>query len=373
MDYKQRILFYCLPFLFLISGVDPYEPPAIQSPNSYLVVEGYLNSGDGGTSIQISRTTNLADKLGILPETQAMVSVEGENSISYLTDENQDGEYTSHFLGLRENESYRLRIVTSGGKEYLSDPVPVKKTPPIDSVNWQRSPEGVTIFVNTHDPSGDSRYYMWEYEEVWEFTMPHESLMEYVNGSFVPRRRENSIFTCWKTQPSTALHLASSAKLQEDIIYQNPLVFIPQGSWKLGEKYSILVRQLALTGEAYNYLQHMKKNSEQQGSIFDPQPSEIRGNIQSLSNPGEPVVGYISAGTVTEQRIYVLNDELDRWDIPNNCEITEFRLGDIGDNFSAGIFNAIYVDTNAGIVYASSPECTDCTLRGIPSKPVFWD
>ena len=372
MDYKRRILFCCLPFLCLISCVDPYEPPAIQSPNSYLVVEGYLNSGDGGTSIQISRTTNLADTSEIFPEREAMVSVEGENSISYLTDEDQDGEYTSPFLGLRENENYRLRIVTSGGKEYLSDPVPVKKTPLIDSVNWRRSPEGIEILVNTHDPSGDSRYYRWEYEEVWEFNTPLESLMEYVDGAFVPRRRENSIYTCWKKQPSTSLHLASSAKLQEDIIYQKPLVFIPQGSWKLGEKYSILVRQLALTEEAYNYLQHMKKNSEQQGSIFDPQPSEIRGNIQSLSNPGEPVVGYISAGSVVEKRIYIVKEELDNWDIFHDCKITELAMANIG-LIERGAYNVIYVDTNQGIIYASPRKCTDCTLRGTTEKPAFWE
>ena len=42
----------------------------------------------------------------------------------------------------------------------------------------------------------------------------------------------------------------------------------------------------------------MQKNAESLGSIFDEQPTQITGNIHSVTNPSEQVIGYVSAGTV---------------------------------------------------------------------------
>jgi hypothetical protein len=46
--------------------------------------------------------------------------------------------------------------------------MPVQNNPPIDSISWKRDEEGVRVFVNTHNPEGNTRYYRWEFEETWE-------------------------------------------------------------------------------------------------------------------------------------------------------------------------------------------------------------
>jgi hypothetical protein len=55
----------------------------------------------------------------------------------------------------------------------------------------------------------------------------------------------------------------------------------------------------------------------------------IAGNIHSLSNSSEPVIGYISASTIPEKRIFIDHSSLTDWKEfdGNTCDIlgTVFR------------------------------------------------
>ncbi|MDO3626770.1 DUF4249 family protein [Mucilaginibacter sp. BT774] len=78
--------------------------------------------------------------------------------------------------------------------------------------------------------------------------------------------------------------------------YQNPILSIASSAEKLSVEYSILVKQYALSADAYKFYANLKKNTEQLGSIFDAQPSAIRGNIHFVTTPAEPVIGYLCIG-----------------------------------------------------------------------------
>src|SRR4030095_9484524 len=82
---------------------------------------------------------------------------------------------------------------------------------------------------------------------------------------------------------------------------------------KLDIKYSALVRQYPLDAEAYKYWLTVQKNSQSLGGLFDLQPSQITGNIHGVTNPNDPVFGYISASSVQEQRIFISNRSLPDW------------------------------------------------------------
>ena len=69
------------------------------------------------------------------------------------------------------------------------------------------------------------------------------------------------------------------------------------------------------------------------GSLFDSQPSQLKGNIFNVTNPDEMVIGFVSAGTITEKRIYINNFEIPSFKLNtnnSNCEIFQFD----GANFS---------------------------------------
>lgn len=74
-----------LLILLLAGGcVDPYRPPEITAPGSYLVVNGFFNSAPGTTStIQLSRTQTLTDVKAPAAETKALVTIESQNKATY--------------------------------------------------------------------------------------------------------------------------------------------------------------------------------------------------------------------------------------------------------------------------------------------------
>jgi hypothetical protein len=103
---------------------------------------------------------------------------------------------------------------------------------------------------------------------------------------------------------STSITQATSVGLSQDLIFEQPLVFIPVGGQKGGVKYSILVQQFGITQDAYNYWENLKKNTELRGSIFDAQPSQLVGNIHCLQDPTEPVLGYVSLRQCSNKNIH---------------------------------------------------------------------
>jgi len=315
----QAILIICF-IIIATSCRQQYEPPAIQANNNYLVVDGFLNAGPDSTMITLTRTRNLIDTVLTKPELSASVLIEGDGGYTNQLTDLENGVYGAGNLNLDNNQQYRIRISTNNGSQYLSDFVPVKQTPAIDSVNWHYDSSGVNIYVNTHDPQNNTRYYRWQYEETWKYRSVYYSTLIYQNGQLLTRTPDQEVFYCWKTQNGTNIITGTSSKLSEDIIYRYPLIFIPQASEKLSIKYSVLVKQSAITKEAFEYWENLKKNTEQLGSIFDAQPSEIAGNIHSITNPGEPVMGYFSVSTLQQKRIFIDNNQIGAWYYTIGCE-----------------------------------------------------
>jgi len=172
---------------------------------------------------------------------------------------------------------------------------------------------GVSIYAYSDDPQNNSRYYRWDYTETWKYQTAYQSLFDYVNGQVVRRAPEDQIYYCWRNFSSSEILVATTNKLSSNIISQKLIASIPQGSEKLSLRYSIIVNQYAINVDAYNYWINLKKNTEQMGTLFDAQPSQLVGNIHCISKPEEPVLGYISASSVVKKRIFIDAAQIDNW------------------------------------------------------------
>ncbi len=167
MPTKQRYrrLLHGLMLVWIAGCVDPYRPPQLTAPNRYLVVDGYLNGGTGTSVIRLSRTQNVDDSQKPQPEGRAVIRVESETGTAYPFTESETGTYTLASAVLPFGSRYRVSIQTSDGSQYQSDPILIKQTPPIDSITWSVENNGLQVFVNTHDPANQTRYYRWSYED----------------------------------------------------------------------------------------------------------------------------------------------------------------------------------------------------------------
>jgi len=381
MKNKYALCIFFLVLLLCGSCVERYTPPAIIAAESYLVVEGFINSGSEPTTFTLSRARTQANPNNFIPEENAQVAIEGENGERYSLAEQNAGSYTSTPLNLNPATRYRIHIRTTHDKEYASDYVNVKITPPIDSITYSVEQDGVQLYVTTHDPENTTRYYRWDAEETWEYVSAFFSNSMYKDKQMFYRYDDDLIFTCWRSDRTKELYLGSSARLTDDVIYRQPITFTPAISGKLIEKYSILVKQYALSQQGFEYWQILEKNTETTGSIFDAQPSQLQGNIRCLTNPQEPVIGFVDASSVQQKRIFIDGGFLP-FRTPNigyeSCELDTVPNSPqfLEEKFADGYFIPVFpIASTSGIVaYTYSfKQCVDCREKGGTTiKPDFW-
>lgn len=380
----MKKLFVCIAFIIATWSCKDKYLPLVSSPQTgYLVVEGFINS-NGATSIILTRTIKLYDSVNVIYEQNAQVNIEGENQDTYPLFENANGGYTSSSLNLNNNGNYRLHIRTQDGKEYLSDFTKGRSTPAIDSISWLRENGGIKFYINTHDPQNNTKYYQWKYKEVWEIHSAYLTSIKYAGPTdkpYVTYRNQNmspdfSLFTCWAADSSNKIFIGTSEKLTTDKIYF-PLSFIEPGSERLSVLYSINVRQYALSHEAYLFLDKIKKNTEQLGSIFDPQPSELKGNIHCVTNPAEIVIGFVEVTEEQQLRLFLSKSQVPDWRYTPPCDVKVID-NDPDSIIKNGLgWSPTEPSKSMGATIlqfgaASSLDCIDCTTKGTNIKPAFW-
>lgn len=387
-----RYMFLILP---LIPGcTEPYAPE-LKDDNAgkTLIVEGYIDA-DGNSEYKLGYISPIYKTVdsSFTWVNDARISIEEENGDTYnnfsLTGNSR---YIFNHPPLRLNSRYRLRILT-GGKEYLSDFVPLMVSPEIEKVTWKQDiNEGINFFVDTR--ADNQTYFRWEYEETWEFKAPMMSLFLF-NGSRVRERSPQEYFplSCFKYENSNDLYLYTTESQEENLVRDFHLHTIPNFSEKLDLHYSILVKQYAVSKEAFAYWSLVKKNSEDIGDIFGTMPTEVPGNIACISHPQEKVVGMIEAGKVAKKRIFLdYTDYLIPWTqlytdyAPCISSMQIVPVSEANTFFSKNpefipVDEFFFDSGGTGPGGAGSPThytysipfCADCSLRGSRETPSFW-
>ncbi|MCC2545998.1 DUF4249 domain-containing protein [Hymenobacter sp. BT175] len=367
--------------LLLPGCIDPYMPDVISGPSSYLVVEGFINA-KGVTNITLTRTQAVAAKAAVPAETRAAVYIEQEGGANrYLLREGAvRGTYQSDLLALTAGARYRLYLKTLAGAEYASEFVPAKITPPIDTLLWEAAGSGLTVYVNSHDDTNTSQYYRWEYDETWEYTSAYAPSLEYAGGRIRPITIPYPS-VCWRSARTTSIDISKTTGLSRDVVYKFPVRKLSPSSDRLQRRYSILVQQSALTRTEYEYWELLKKNTESIGTLFDPQPSQLTGNVRCLTNPSELALGYVGVHSREVKRLFVDRNDLPRtWITTTGYEgcfpPDTAKIGFLDLYFGRGLLLPIseaYDERGRFAGYlASTPDCIDCRKRGTAIKPSFW-
>lgn len=386
---KKYSLWICLLMAAITSTCKkPFNPAVVNAPNSYFVVEGVINNGNDSTIVKLSKTVNISSSTQTSGVDNCTVQVEGQQGATYQLLAQGNGYYMLPQLNLDAAKKYRLHITTSDWKEYASDYVEVRKTQPIDSIGFVVKNNQLQIYANTHDATNNSRYYRWSYDETWRFHAKFQSyfIVDQIIKKVVVRPPAEQNYYCFASDKSSTIVLGSSAKLSQDVIFQQPITTIAPESEKIGMRYSINLKQYALTKEAYQFWENLKKNTEQLGSIFDAQPSQLTGNIHNVNDAAEPVIGYISITNIQNKRVFIDNLNIPpEWRVkyPYDCNLPDSALFVNPKTKSNDVLNLIIngvgVPVNEisaqnvilGYTY-STIGCTDCRIRGRVQQPSFW-
>lgn len=379
--FLSGIFLFAILWLCFVGCREPFEPTVTEIDYQLLVVEGYLEVGSSGSKISLSRTTPIYSDIRSLPVSNAIVEVEGTESGKWVFFQEILGEYLLNET-LPPNQNYRVRINTPSA-EYLSEEINPMDTPENMELNYERRDGGVDIFASTTGTE-NARYFIWEYEEDWEYRSPYQNFYYYDSGSnsVLSTPFSQIVLSCFQSDISTRIILESAERFQGNRISRKEIQRIDSLSEKLGQRYSILVKQRAIDQDAFAFWDGMRKNSDDIGGIFSPLPSLMKSNINNITNPKEPAIGYISAGKTIEKRMYIDSRELGPWRvfIPEyqNCALDTVTTDLYNERFVLNNYVPVVVicdefEPICTTYLSTTVNCADCRLRGNATPPSFWE
>ncbi|HEY0651776.1 MAG TPA: DUF4249 domain-containing protein [Chryseosolibacter sp.] len=378
MDRRIAPLFAIVLLSLAIGCVEPFDIPVRNEDVGFLVVDGYINTNTHTATVSLSRAIPLSSSAAFPRELNASVFIEEDGGEEIQLNDLSNGIYERTDMRFVNGKRFRLRLITASRREYTSEYIIAKNTPPIDSLSWSASPEGVTIKLDTEDPENKTKYYRWEFSETWKYDATFSSEYKLEHGFAVPRPPAEQVKTCYASEPSSQIITGSTINFTTDKFVDQEITVIPFLSQKTRLHYSILVKQYALSKEGYDYWQQLSINTESLGGLFDPQPSQLRGNITRSDDSDEPVIGYFDGGSVSEKRLFIEYRELPDYlqVIPINYEcrqelMTLDSLHTLDNTYL--LTHAVYWDFIL-VGYNYTPvECADCRQQGgTTQKPSFW-
>lgn len=368
--------------------LDPFHVPFSEAPNGPVVIDAFLNGSQGTATVRLSRPQEINSEDLNATISGAKVTVESPAQ-SFDLAEVSPGNYYATGIPTPVGTLFTLRVKTSDGREFLSDPTPVRATPPLDSITFAvgNDKESLEVLVHAHDPTDLAQYFSWDYEETYEYTAAYYSGFIYDPVNPKSRPDGDQIYRCWRTNPSTSIGIVTTKDLTGSIVSRFVINSIPAGSLKLSIRYSIFVKQRVIGAEEYAYLGMLKKTTEKLGGLFDPQPGQVVGNLHEVDRPNNVVLGYFAASQVSEKRVFIRYEELPlAFQIPQP-KVCEYNLTCILPRntgfdcspleivgFNHELLYGVYGPSGEIVQFAYAPkECSDCRLQGgIPKRPPFW-
>ena len=368
---------------------------------SALVIEATITDEFKNQEVLLSRTFKFEED-GPNPELNANVRIESDNG-TFTFQEMEDGKYVStETFATQANINYQLLVTTSDGRSYSSAQTQSTSTTQIDDVYAERETNddgvnGISIYADSFDPSGNSRYYRYEYLETAKVIAPFWTPMDLnvtlpdfpdCEVEVVNRTQEEQL--CFRTVSSININQVNTTTFTEDRVSRHLVRFISSDNFLLTQRYSILVSQYIQSAAAFTYFETLKEFSGENGSLFSQsQPGFFSGNVFSVSNSVEKVIGFFDVSTVSSERIFFNYDDFypgeEAPPFIVSCDPvapSRVELGSCGSLISEVLRNRVkYLDTNDGVNYEQLDggpylvvlrECGDCTALGDNVEPDFW-
>lgn len=357
-----------------------------------IVVDGQVTDQDKMHEVRLSYTYPIGNDEGA-PLSGAEVWVETGNGTKLDFQESEAGTYlsTTSFAG-EAGVSYQLFFTTSEGKNYRSTAVELIKSPVIDSIydsyaeitsdESTYSIPGIQFFVDTHDPTNKAKYFRYEWEEDYQIRSPYPSGYGYVAENDSIYYRTEPIHICYESGKSSTIILGTTVGSNENRLIEFPVSFVSGLSDKLRTRYAINVRQYAVTESIYGFYRKLKESNESGGSLFDKQQGTITGNIQSIDDPGETILGIFEVAGYSELRTFFsfsdLDSRLKRPGFRFSCfsnDIVNPTRDSVGYWVTQGDLNIIdfyeYPEGESFITMGSR-TCTECIYYATTQKPEYW-
>lgn len=354
--------------LVLSTCVKAYNPK-IEKYEHILVIDGTLTDDGTPPIVNISYSSKVSGSKTERVSGAVAYIINSDGQKYYLSEKSKDTyTYTQSMFPVTVGASYQL-VVEHEGNVFKSTMEKLIPSSPITDISFEikNDGKGVNLLLSTKEIDSASQYYVWRLTETWKFRSPIFSQKKSVNKEVCYASTKNE------------LELGTTDLFSHNCFNRFPFLYIPASSPKLYYRYSILVEQLSISRSSFIYLNHVKKTNETGGSLFDPIPANMNGNISSES---APVIGNFQVSSLQSKRIYI-----DKSDLPSDlmissgmedCSLKTALLGESQKKMRDSLKNIMTImdtvsDINGTFVrFTTAQRCFDCTATGSPNTPPTW-
>jgi hypothetical protein len=326
--------------LFLLSDacVDRYQlPEKLSGPR--LVVDGMITDQPGPATIVLSESLDINTNVNkTSPIRGATVFIHDDAGNKELLQEVSAGVYKTSGVALKGvvGRKYHTTIRIAE-KEYISDPQELFPAGTISDAYFTaeenvindgdltKPQDAVTILINAHGTSGYPNLFRWRWSSTYEVQtfpelrtkfegrppvqvpdpIPCSGYVAGVGPGGIQKVDTCTCCFCWVDETSTRAMISDNQYAENDSFAGVHVAKLPIDPWRFSFKYLIRIEQLSVSEKVYDFWKLVKTQQEGEGSLFQPNAGKVKGNIRSLSDPEEEVLGIFSVSAITTKELAI--------------------------------------------------------------------
>jgi hypothetical protein len=332
LKHVPCFLFPCLLVILLFNScIDPLDLDNTGGEQK-IVVYGYIHNGEPPYVVEVSKSQIYTGGLnGNITILNAVVTLHEEGGITETLKETAPGRYQTCNEQIQgtPGKAYWVTVLLPSGESYRSEIEVMPEPPTIKEVTTEPATQDIVGeggFVITQDvltvrvsfeenPDTDDQYFI-KYKGTYQVTTDPKSATAGSGGVIVPapepcsgyifnddqglvQVEECTCCDCWVTEDFNDPILLDDQRVGGNDINNLQVVNVPvraQGT-RIGYNYWIGVEVRSLSRSAWDYWDVLFKQKNGNGTIFQPPPSPLPGNIIS-ENGTAPALGYFYAASI---------------------------------------------------------------------------
>lgn len=334
-------IFSCMILLLLMSScIDKFNFVS-DEPERMLNIEGFLTTVPKAHQIRISQVEKFGPEfIGLgRPVLLATVLIRDDlGRVERLTELSSGYYSTSSDFAAEIGRSYNLEIQLLDGRRYISLKEMAMPVPEVDSVTYHsvrtvttdrlNDEFGVQVMAHFQDPPDVENYYFWNVLES-DFALITEPDLYHLpfDHPTCPRcpAPKDCCTRCFHKDLPKPTNIITVSDVDFDGIYQNRrIAYVRDDGLRFKETYRLDIQHLSVSPETHRFLRLVDQQLRLTGSVFDPPPANIRGNLISLDNREEQVLGHFFVSDERFLRIYIQRDKLEFYlrpqtTVPDDC------------------------------------------------------
>ncbi len=335
----MRWISLILIILFTDACVDPLAVPGLNDKR--LVVDGLITDQSGPYKVKVYYTMTVNEKQSVAYP-PAVVTVVDDLGSRY--------DFTAYDSGVHKSgsdligeigRSYTREVRLEDGTVYRSTPQRMYAPGTIRNVYAEFEPRSINMhdmFANHDsyavyiDATGDGHsLFRWRTTGTYEVHTFPELHVSYLPGD-PPTAVEDplpcsnvefdsnpddefpfgtcSCCNCWITQYNEGVKISNSTYVSDNEFNRVFVARIPFDGVRFYNRYHILVEQLSLSDDVYEFWESVK-SQEGSNSIFQANVARAHGNIINAADDSDKVLGCFAASAISQHTLVI-----DRYDAP---------------------------------------------------------